>query len=132
MRRGHGWLCAGPAAFCLLDAAVTLAGQPAAYWQGDFAAAVEFNPAGLWLLRWHPAVFGAALLAWLVLFAGLILWLPGGWARGLSLAVLFGHTLGLASWAVGRAPYGWLVCVGLFLLAAEVMAWTWKRAARTP
>ncbi len=128
MRRGHAWLCVGPVAFCLLDGAVTLGGQPAAYWRGQFAAAVEHNPVGWWLLRGHPALYGAALLAWVALFAGLILLLPGRWARGVSLVVLFGHTLGVATWFAGTIPYGWLLCVPLFFLAAEVMGWTWKRA----
>jgi hypothetical protein len=39
-------LCLPPFAFALLDAGMTLLGQPSSYWQGDFSTALEWNPVG--------------------------------------------------------------------------------------
>src|SRR5437870_1110740 len=117
MKARHAWLCWGPAAVCLLDAGLTLLGQPDAYWSGRFDRAVEANPPFLWLLRQHPLYFAAGVLSWLVLSLSLILCLPGDLARAVAFLVHFVHTLGAASWLVGTGGFGYLACVALFTLS---------------
>ena len=71
-RSGRLWLCLPFAVLYALDIGVTLAGQDAAYWLGDHAAAIEGNPLAYPLLVLHPAVFVGAATAWLVAVVGLM------------------------------------------------------------
>jgi hypothetical protein len=122
--------CLAPALFCLLDAGLTLHGQPAAYWAGQFGQAVEANPPFLWLLRLHPLAFAAGVLGWLVLLGSLVLLLSAGLARALAFVALFAHTLGAASWLVDAGGSGWLACVGLFVMARLALETIWGQAGR--
>src|SRR5262249_8949604 len=119
------WL--SPAVFCLLDFGLTLHGQPAAYWAGQFGQAVEANPPFLWLLRLHPLGFAAGVLTWLGLLGSLVLLLPEGLARALAFVALVAHTLGAGSWLVHADGSGWLACVGLFVLAGLILEMTLGR-----
>ena len=47
---------------CALDACLTLAFQPPAYWAGHFDQVVEFSPPDRWMLALHPVAF----VAWVV------------------------------------------------------------------
>ena len=68
-----GRLIALPAIACAADVTLTLLGQPAAYWSGDWTGVQEFNPAARILLLAHPMLFVAAALATTTMVALIVL-----------------------------------------------------------
>jgi hypothetical protein len=120
-----------PAALIALDVGLTLAGQSPDYWRGHYAAADELNPPACWALQQHPLLFAAGGAVWLgAVSAGLLL-LPRGWARATALAVVFGHTVGSASWLVLRGFGGWVVALLVFGLASGLLSWSWGRETQS-
>lgn len=71
--RARLWLLLPAVCLYLGDLSLTLAGQPEAYWAGDYAAAAEYNPIAYPLLAQHPAVFGGGALGWLAVFTTIVL-----------------------------------------------------------
>ncbi len=122
-------LCLPPLLFCLLDGALTLAGQSPEYWGGAHAQVNETSPTFHHLLQIHPAAFAIGLLAWCAVFIGLILLLPDTLALILCIAVTMGHTVGAATWLLWRFEFGYQACNGLFLLSAVILGlgirWGW-------
>jgi hypothetical protein len=114
--RGLAWLPALPLAACAADVALTLHGQPESYWQGDYGSVIEGNPIPRWFLEVHPLAFAGLVLAWVgTIVVGLRV-LPRRWAVTASLAIVFGHTVGAASWLLRDGPARpWLA--GGFVLA---------------
>lgn len=82
------------------DVALTLGGQPAAYWAGDYDQASEMAPVGLALLRYHPLAFAAAAIGYAALFSLAIRFLPAWMALWISLGYLIAHTSGANSWLI--------------------------------
>jgi hypothetical protein len=125
MAGGSNWrravgLCGPAVLLSLADWALTLAGQPAAYWAGDYSRAYELSPTFHWLLAAHPALFLAGVLAWVGVFAALILLLPDPPAAMLSVAVAFGHTNGAASWVMHRSEYPYQTRIALVCLTSAL------------
>jgi hypothetical protein len=120
-------LCAAPLAFCLLDATLTLLGQPEAYWSGDRLAAREANPLGLWLLWLHPLGFAAGVATSLLLYALLLTWSPPNLARVLAFAILFLHGVGASTWLLRWGAVGYLLAVLLLLTASWLLERCWQR-----
>jgi hypothetical protein len=115
-------LCLSPAAAATLDAALTLRGQSAEYWAGNYAGVNELSPTFHHLLAYHPLAFVAGFLAWLLIFGTMILLLPRMLALAISLAVTIGHTWGATTWLLHRFHYGYQACEALFVLIARVSA----------
>ena len=111
-------LCIAPWIFCLIDQTITLLGQSAAYWSGDYSDAREGNPLFNWLLRQHPLAFEAGVLVWIIVFTCSILLLRRSLARVVSVAVVIGHTCGAAAWLCLMHDYGYWYAIGLFLLGS--------------
>jgi hypothetical protein len=127
-------LCLPPMAFCLLDCALTLAGQSAAYWGGAYRPAQRgvadiqppagHAPAGV--RRGDPGMDGGICrhTAAVARHARLIV----------CIVVTLGHTAGAATWVLFRFQYGYQACNGLFLLAAAALGigvrWGWQAAPR--
>src|SRR4051794_27046312 len=109
--RGRLWLAMPPLLLCALDGLLTLTGQPAAYWAGDFTAARELNPLFDLLLRQHPIAFLTGLAVWLTVLALAVLLLPRRLAFLAAFAGAFGHTWGATSWVVAFGVVGWLLAV---------------------
>jgi hypothetical protein len=120
-------LCAGPLAFCLLDATLTLLGQGEAYWSGDRLAAREANPLGLWLLHLNPVAFVGGAAISLALYALLLTWLPANLARVAAFAILFLHAVGAATWLLRWGIAGYLMAVLLLLAGSRVLAHCWQQ-----
>jgi hypothetical protein len=112
------WLCLPPFLFALLDAGLTLYGQPDPYWQGDYSYPLELNPAGFWLLHRHPLAFATGVVCWAVCFSALILRLSPRPAFWFALLLTLGHGVGVTSWLLRLGPGGYVLAL-LFLLAAE-------------
>jgi alpha-beta hydrolase superfamily lysophospholipase len=112
------WLCLPPLLLYACDVLLTLAGQPAGYWQGDFASAQEFNPLANALLRLHPLLFVSAALAWAVAFTAIILTWRSRLAVVMAFLITFLHAVGAATWLMRGGVPGYVAAVGL-LFAAE-------------
>jgi hypothetical protein len=125
----------------LLDDGLTLTGQPAEYWAGDYSRTTEGAPFYRKLYAWHPVAAVCGHLTWAGLLGGLLILLPEVLAVVLAVAVVFGHTAGAYTWILGmhlRAnpmePTGWYqVANGMFLLSALTVGvgihWTIRSAA---
>jgi hypothetical protein len=122
-------LCAGPLAFCLLDATLTLLGQSEAYWSGDWLAAREANPLGLWLLHLHPIAFVAGVAVSLAIYALALTWLPANLARVAAFAILFLHAVGASTWLVRWGIAGYPMAVLLLLAGSRILALCWQKPA---
>ncbi len=128
--RNPFWLVLLPIAVCLADVGLTLQGQPAEYWQGEYRVANEANPLPHFFLEWHPLAFAGLALAWIAVFAIVILILPRRWALCTCLAVIVGHTIGTLSWLLRNRPFGPWFAV-LFLVTVVVLALPTWRAGQT-
>lgn len=123
-------LCLPPVLLCALDGSLTLAGQSAEYWAGNYAHVNEGSPTFNHLLQLHPTAFAAGLTAWAAMFVAVLLLLPETTALILSIAITFGHTAGAATWLLYRFQYGYQACNGLFLTTAILLGlgirWGWR------
>lgn len=131
--RSRLWgLCFPPFLLSVCDGAVTLWGQSAEYWRGNYAAVNEISPTFHQLLRLHPVAFGIGVMVWAAVFVGILLLLPDTLALIVSIAVTFGHTAGTATWLMYRFQYGYQAANGLFLLTAVLLGlcirWGWRAA----
>ena len=128
--RRRARLCLGTLAAKAIDVTVTLAGQSSAYWQGDHTQVFEANPLSLWLLQCGPRVYIAATIGWALLTVAMLVLLPRGLAKVLAFAVIFGHAIGVASWAIhGLGLLGFLACVPILIGANRLLTWAWKEEA---
>jgi hypothetical protein len=123
-------LCLPPLALCALDGTLTLIGQSARYWAGDYARVNEGSPTFNHLLQIHPAAYVVGILVWAGVFVSILLLLPDTLALIVSIAVTLGHTVGAATWLLWRFHFGYQVCNGLFLTSAVILGlgirWGWR------
>jgi hypothetical protein len=123
-------LCLPPLVLCALDCGLTLVGQSADYWGGNYHRVNEASPTFNHLLQLHPAAFAAGNLVWVLLFVAVILLLPNVLALITSIVVTFGHTVGAATWLLYRFHYGYQMCLGLLLASSIILGsavyWGWQ------
>jgi len=123
-------LCLPPLVFVALDNGLTLLGQSAKYWAGNYRSANEVSPTFNYLLQIHPAAFVMGSLVWAALIVAVILLLPDFLALITSIVVTFGHTIGAATWLLYRFNYGYQMCLGLLLVASTILGsglyWGWQ------
>lgn len=105
LRRRLIGLCLVPVLLAVLDGSVTLIGQPASYWAGDYTQVREGTPGFRILLANGPATFIAGLAVWVLAFVGMILLLPSTLALAVCLLFTLGHTIGAFSW-INNFPHG--------------------------
>jgi uncharacterized membrane protein len=127
---GKLWLCVMPAGLFLFDVALTLIGQPSAYWAGDYALAHEASPPGRWLLAHHPAAFIGAAIVWTTLLSLAIAYLPKTLSKIVALSFVIGHAWGASSWFWGVLKLGYWADLLFFALAAAGVVLTWERFER--
>jgi hypothetical protein len=120
--------------FCLvlvfltcLDCALTLAGQPTEYWEGNHTKVIELHPLLHQLLAYHPLAFVAVKAVILLAFISLILLIPRNSAMILSLLLIFVGLSGPGTWLLdmpGHPGYrhGSGIFCGLVILTAVGMA----------
>ncbi len=82
----------------VLDWFLTLHGQSAEYWAGNYACVNEVSPYFRGLLVIHPLAFIAGALVWVGLILALLVLLPEVLAVILFNFVVFGHMEGAYSW----------------------------------
>jgi len=63
-------------------------------------------------------------------FCTLILVLPRLAAMVVSIAIVLGHTWGTATWLMWRVQHGYWLAIGLFLVSAILIVWTWEMHGR--
>ena len=116
------WFCLPVVVCMLIDAVVSLACQPAAYWNNP-ASVREGNPAWEVLLARGPAAFLGGFLLYCILMAAVLIWLSGALQKLLGMFLLLAHSYGAASWCHVELPDRtyWWVLVGMLLL--EALAW---------
>ena len=114
------WLCLPPFVAQVFDATMTLSGQPAAYWDGDYSLMNEFNPIYRLFLNLHPLAF---VLFHVILFgvlALIIILLPLTLSKALSIYLVIANTfagflwlrdLGVSIWI----RYGLLIIPSILL-----------------
>jgi hypothetical protein len=110
----------------VMDAAVSLACQPAAYW-ADPANLQEGNAAWGVLLARGPAAFIGGFLVYCIVMAGVLVWLTGVLQKLLGMFLLLAHSYGAASWCHVELPdraYWWAL-VGMLLAEAGAFAVYW-------
>ena len=127
----RAWTWIGPTVMCLIDVGVTLACQPAKYWQEGYRFVHEANPVARWLLAIDPFALVAGNLLWILLFSTVIVRLPFRSARVVALVILIAHALGASTWLI-RQPYGWLWCLAVWVLARSLFALFWDGPRRGP
>ncbi|MEI7686133.1 MAG: hypothetical protein WCL32_14000 [Planctomycetota bacterium] len=124
----RAWLCVSAIVPCLLDVAVTMHGQPAAYWSGDYFAALECNPLPRIILWLGPWPFAVAVLAWLAFIGAAISFLPWPMAIVVSFIVATLHGLGAGSWMFSFGWMGAAAAVGVLVFVEQLMSFCWQRA----
>jgi hypothetical protein len=113
-----------------VDGCVTLAGQPAEYWAGDYGRVNEGSVTFRDLLLAHPAAFVAGLAANGAIVSLLILLLPRLLALMTALTATIGHTWGATTWLAFRFQFSYaqcqlfFCCVALVLSICLTQAWT--------
>jgi hypothetical protein len=125
------WFCLPVCVVTLLDAAVSLWFQPAAYWT-DPARFREGNAAWAPLLAGGPVAFALAFLAYVVAVALIVLWLRGALQKFFGFFILLAHAYGAASWLhveLSDRSYWWAL-MGLFLVQAGSLAVCWHLRGR--
>src|SRR4051794_29710985 len=88
------WLALPPLLVCLADQVMTLSGQPAAYWAGDYSKPQEGSPQGYWLLAQHPLAYVAGAAGYMFAFTVVIMFLPRLMAQMLAVGLVMGHAWG--------------------------------------
>jgi hypothetical protein len=120
------WLLLPPIALCSLDFGLTLYGQSAEYWAGNFSSVNEGSPSFAHYLTIHPLAFVAAAIFWVAIFSTLILLLPETLALTLVVAIVIGHLAGAATWLMFRFHL-YQLCNVLFLTTSGLIVFAFKR-----
>jgi hypothetical protein len=129
------WLCLPPAVFALIDYAVTMRGQPEAYWSGNYDAVNEGNPVVRWCMTAHPALFHGLTFVWIAAFSAFIVKTPRPLARFASLAIAFSHAFCIGTWMY-EAPDGFFrelaLCIACAILSVIALELAEERVAASP
>lgn len=94
------WLCAPFLVVALIDAGITLYGQSELYWKGQHSDPNELFSIFAIALYYGPLAYIGVYSVWLTVFSVVIIFLPELLAKGLSLALVNGHTFGTMSWFI--------------------------------
>lgn len=105
----------------LLDWSLTLCGQPAEYWAGNYALTNEGAPFFRRLFMIHPLAAIAGQVVWVGLILELLVLLPEVLASILFIFVVFGHMDGAYSWMIPAITVGrYQFSMGMVLAASIV------------
>ena len=99
--RHNIWKYAFPLLFNVLDAGLTLVGQPSIYWQ-DHAQALEAAPQFAYLLKISPVAFLVGMCVWAMLWCLLIRLTPTWVSLLTALTYCIGHAYGALTWLLFR------------------------------
>lgn len=122
------WFLLPALSFYAADIGLTLTGQPAAYWGGDYSQAVEHNPLAYPILAWHPVWFVGAGLAWAVVFSTVIVLWQNRISDWIAVLLAFGHAVGGSTWLARHGVGGLLLAIVYLAVASKVSGACWRRA----
>lgn len=120
------WLLLPPVAICALDFGLTLYGQSAEYWAGNYSSVNEVSPSFAYYLSIHPLVVVAAGLLWMAIFSVIILLLPERLTLILAIAIVIGHMWGSMTWIAYRLR-SYQGCNVLCLTVAVLIVFAFKK-----
>ena len=122
IHRDHARMCCGPVVACLCDLTVTLTGQSAEYWSGNWTAVTEGNPIPHWLLTQHPLALCGGITVWITVFCTAILRLRSQPARVVAFTVMLGHATAAGTWLLNMKPWG-ILYAGSMLVLLKLIDW---------
>ncbi|MEO0416114.1 MAG: hypothetical protein AAF226_14300 [Verrucomicrobiota bacterium] len=112
------WL---PATLALGDVTVTLAGQPATYWAGDYSTAIDLNPAVRLALRTTPWLAIPGTVIWLAGIAWGTSRPPHPWNIRFYQILCIAHGVCIAGWAVRWDASNWIVITQLTVIVGNLI-----------
>jgi len=118
--------------FYLGDVTLTLCGQSADYWNGDYASVVEYNSLAHRFLAGGPADFLAFAAVWILCQSALFLCWHHPISTWLAVATTIAHAFGGASWFLRIGSYGWIGALVYLLICSEIAGWFWARYRKNP
>lgn len=122
------WLLLPALGLYAADIGLTLSGQSAAYWGGDYSQALEHNPLAYPILVRHPAWFVGAGLAWAVVFSTVILLWRNHISNLLAVFLACGHAFGGSTWLARHGVGGLLLAIVYLVVTSKVTGACWQRA----
>lgn len=122
------WLLLPALGLYAADIGLTLTGQPAAYWGGDYSQALEHNPLAYPILAWHPVWFVGAGLAWAVVFSTIIVLWRNSVSDWFAVLLAFGHALGGCTWLARHGTGGLLLAIVYLTVTSKISGACWQRA----
>jgi hypothetical protein len=121
------WLCLTPFLSYLFDDALTLMGQTASYWQGDYLSVIELNPVNHWFLSLHPLAYFTFDIVSFCILAFMIISLPLELSKILSLYVVISNTYAGFSWLRDVFQMNILIRYGLLLIPTVLVIYAFDQ-----
>ena len=113
----------------LFDVIVTLVGQSAWYWAGDFSEAKELNPLFFWFLSKGPEVFIIATVAYIFLLVVILFLVPLRIGIMTTYIASIVHMVGVAGWMLQMNVriVGLILTILLFIFVKIVLDREWQK-----
>jgi hypothetical protein len=124
----RAWLVVPTWLWLAADVALTLAGQPSAYWAGDYKSAVEANPLAHPVVARGPWPFLLLAGVWAMFIGVFVACLShrlAGWFAVLAAVV---HAVAGGTWLARLGGWGWALALLYLFVASEVSWWCWRRS----
>jgi hypothetical protein len=127
--KGRLWLCLPIIIADILDATVTMLGQPSAYWKGSYGLVNEFNPIARWFLAIHPAGIVIYTVLDMLVISILIILLPLMASKTLSAFWCIGSAKAIYNWLVGPLHMGWWISNLVLLIPTIALVYAFDKAS---
>jgi hypothetical protein len=127
-RKGRLWLCVPIVLTDILDATVTMLGQPPEYWQGSYKLVSEFNPIARWLLAIHPLGIVIYTILDIAVISMLILVMPLMMSKTLSAFWAIGSAKAVYNWLVGPLHMGWWISNLVILVPTILLVYALEKS----
>ena len=128
LKMGRLWLCVPIIITDILDATVTMLGQPSEYWKGSYNLVSEFNPFARWLLTIHPTGIVIYTILDIAVISTLIIFLPLMISKTLSAFWAIGSAKAIYNWLVGPLHMGWWISNLVILIPTIILVYAFEKA----
>ena len=126
--KGRLWLCLPIIITDILDATVTMLGQPPEYWNGSYKLVSEFNPTARCLLTIHPIGIVIYTILDIAVISTLIIILPLMISKTLSAFWAIGSAKAIYNWLVGPLQMGWWVSNLVILIPTIILVYAFEKS----
>jgi hypothetical protein len=123
------WLCVPIITTDLLDATVTMLGQPASYWEGPYNLVNEFNPIARWLLTIHPIGIVIYTICDITVISILVILLPLIFSKTLAAFWAIGSAKAIYNWLVGPIQMGWWFSNLVIIIPTFILVYAFDKAS---